>query len=372
MQDSNKRQAAEPKLRVLYAVKRWNHHTASGGYDALVRALDSEVVRRRTDKSFLRRAVGFAWRKLTPSRPYLLDYRFEDWLSELYILWQSWYKRPDVVHVLYGDEQLDLLLRWRRLLRCPLVVTFHLPPYRVRERFEESQKELLSGIDMAVVVATSQLESMGKWLGLDHVAYVPHGIDTGRFCPGESINQSETVRFLTVGHHMRDWQSLDKIIVECHVRNLPVRFDMVCSEHQLEHSRALPNVDVHSGVSEEQLINFYREADALLLPLREATANNSTLEALACGTPVISTMVGGIPDYVDETCGWLYPKHEVDRIVTLIEEIVRCREVANGRRAAARKKGLTFSWNCVASQMNAIYDAVVTHRYTQCPNAEVA
>src|SRR6185295_2760099 len=106
---------------------------------------------------------------------------------------------------LNGDEQLDWLLRRRRLLPCPLVATFHLPPNRVRERFEKSQKHLLSGIDLAVVVSRSQLQDFRNWLGADRVVYVPHGIDTDRFCPGERPARRDGVRLITAGHHMRDW-----------------------------------------------------------------------------------------------------------------------------------------------------------------------
>jgi glycosyltransferase involved in cell wall biosynthesis len=160
----------------------------------------------------------------------------EDRLAELHVLRRSWRRPPDVVHVLYGDEQLDLLLRRRQLLSCPLVATFHLPPYQVRERFEETQKHLISGIDLAVVVARNQLQAFGNWLGADRVIYIPHGIDTDRFCPEERQSRRECVRLITVGHHMRDWKALDEIIDQCRARKLPVRFDIVA----LEQSQARP------------------------------------------------------------------------------------------------------------------------------------
>lgn len=373
MQSSSKQPcSAGPNLRIIVAVKRWEHHTASGGYDSLARALNAEIVHRPTNRSILRRIAGFVWRNTSHPKPYLLDYRYEDWLAEIHVLWRSWYRSPDVVHVLYGDEQLDLLLRRRRLLPCPLIATFHLPPYRVRERFEKIQKHLLSGIDLAVVVGMNQVPDFARWLGPDRVIYVPHGIDTDRFRPGERLPSQETVRLLTVGHHMRDWESLDAIIARCSARNMAVRFDVVSSEHQLIHSANLPGVRFYNQIPEEQLIQLYRGADALLLPLHEATANNSVLEALACGTPVISTSVGGIPDYVDTSCGWLFEKSEIDRVVNLIGEICCCREMVRSRRSAARNKALTFSWKRIAAKMNAVYDAAVAHRCSVADKPECA
>jgi glycosyltransferase involved in cell wall biosynthesis len=285
------------------------------------------------------------------------------------------------VHFIYGDDQLDLLLRHRRLLACPLIATFHLPPSRLQERFEKTQKHLVSGIDLAVVVARNQLQAFRNWVGADRVIYVPHGIDTDRFFPGKRLPRRECVRLVTVGYHMRDWTALGAIIEQCQARNSAVRFDIVSSRHRLgwklpqdEQDRIsslanLPNVHLHGCIPEVHLMGLYREADALLLPIHDATANNSALEALACGTPVISTRVGGMPDYVDDTCGWLFEKGEVAGIVRLIGDICNEREIASSRRSAARSKGLLFSWTRVAARMRMVYNAVAHHRCLEAAGA---
>jgi glycosyltransferase involved in cell wall biosynthesis len=118
----------------------------------------------------------------------------------------------------------------------------------------------------------------------------------------------------------------------------------------------------HSGISEHELIQLYREADSLLVPVTDATANNAALEAMGCGTPVISTLVGGIPDYVDNTCGWLFEKGEVNRIVDLIGETCNQPEIVSSRREAARNKAMGFSWKRVAKKMRTIYERVAHHR----------
>jgi len=357
-----KRRPVTDDLRAMCVVKRWENHTASGGYDLLAQAVGAEVVRRRTDKRIPRRVVGRFWRQFSHPKPYLLDYRYEDWLAEAYVLSRSWWHPPDIVHVLYGDEELDLLLRQRRFLSCPLIATFHLPPTRVQERFEEIQRHLVSGIDAAIVVARSQLQPFRNWIGADRVIYLPHGINTDRFCPAELRPHRECVRLLMVGHHMRDWKTLGEIIGECQARGLAVQFDIVDSAHGLSGSAYLPNVHLHGGILEEDLIRLYREADALLLPVRDATATNAALEALACGTPVISTMVGGMPDYVDDTCGWLFENGDVAGIVELICGMSKEPGIAASRRHAARSKALGFDWKRVAAKLRLIYSAVAQHR----------
>jgi glycosyltransferase involved in cell wall biosynthesis len=357
-------------FKVMCVVKRWEHHTPSGGYDMLATAVGAEIVRRRTDRSLTRRIAARVWRHFSHPKPYMLDYRYEDWLTESYVLSRSSRNPPDVVHLLYGDEQLDLLLRKRHLLSCPLIATFHLPTNRVRERFENLQIHLLSGIDVAVVVATNQLEDFRKWLGADRVICIPHGINTDRFSPSNLAPQHDGVRLLTVGHHMRDWKTIGEIIEKCRNYGLAVRFDIVASEHRLSGSVRYDNVYFHKGVSEERLIQFYREADALLLPVLDATATNATLEALACGTPVISSSIGGMPDYVDESCGWLFKNGDVNRIFDLINNICEQPEIARSHRVPARNKALGFSWARVAATMRLVYAAAARRSSPQLVAAD--
>jgi len=342
--------------------KRWQHHTASGGYDRLAREIGSAVVKRAEGSGLLHRVLRRLWRLRSHTGSYLLNYRYEDLLAERRLLATCRLRKPDVVHVLYGDEQLDFLLRRRSLLPCPLVVSFHLPTYRVVDRFERLQKHLLGGIDAAIVVSRCQLKDFRRWLGPEKVVYIPHGIDTGRFCPGDRDRQRRQIRLIIVGEHMRDWEASRRIVDECNRRKLPVHIDVVTvrwpRQARWPAFTGCANTCQHTGISEDQLIRLYREADALLLPVVDATANNSVLESLACGTPVISNSVGGIPDYVDETCGWLFGKGEVSGVVRLIEKLCNDPEIAWSRREHARRKSREFSWERVGEQVLAIYEAV--------------
>jgi len=157
---------------------------------------------------------------------------------------------------------------------------------------------------------------------------------------------------------MRDWEASHRIVDECNARKLPVQIDAVLKRSLWPVFTGCANIRLHTGISENELIRLYRQADVLLVPVIDSTANNTVLESLACGTPVISNSVGGVPDYVDDTCGWLFGKGEVVGIVNLIEQICNNPEIARSRRESARLKSLEFSWDRVAEQMVAIYEAV--------------
>ena len=349
-----------PEIRVMVLTKRWSHHTDSGGYDRLAQAVGAEVVRRSAPSRWSwRRLARWWWRKHTQTPRYLLDYQYEDLLAERNLLRQAGLRGPEVIHVLYGDEELDLLLRQRSQLPCPLVATFHLPGQRVRHRFEFFHKDLLNGINAAVVVSRCQLPDFQRWFGPERVIYVPHGIDTQRFTPGVNLPRREEVRLLTVGHHMRDFGALRRIMDECDAHKLPAQFDLVLPRQHLPSFTGCRNACLQTGIDEPELIRRYQAADALLLPVIDATANNSVLESLASGTPVITNAVGGMSDYVNDHCGWLFDPGSVAGMVELIATICCHREIAASRREAARHQALQFDWMCVARQMRAVYMAVL-------------
>lgn len=346
-------------MRVTCLIKRWQHHTISGGYDHLASAVGAKVIKRHEfRKVILREMSKKTWNRWSNTGAYLEHYQFEDWFAEQQLVFRCSVNPPDVVHVLYGDEQLDFLLRWRRLLRCPLVVSFHRPAARIAKRFEYFQRNEIKGIDAVIVLASSEVSAFQRWFGTDKVVYVPHGIETDRFLPGNHDPMHHKLKLLFVGHHMRDWDVLHRVIDQICGCNIDIHFDAVVPSEYFPYFTGCSNVTLHSQISETKLIELYRSADALFLPVTDATANNAVLEALACGLPVITTDIGGMPDYVSNQAGWLLPRGRVEPNVELIKQLFADRAIARARREKARERALKFDWQSIATRLLAIYSAV--------------
>jgi glycosyltransferase involved in cell wall biosynthesis len=356
-------------MRVACLVKRWQHHSPSAGYDHLATAVGATVFKRPELSQDMSKASGKIWNRLSNAGAYLEHYQFEDLWAEQRLLIRCLIDPPQAVHVLYGDEQLNLLLRWRRLLRCPLIVTFHLPAQRVAKRFEYFQSQELKGVDAAIVLAQSEISGFQRWFGTDKVVYVPHGIDTTRFKPNDHRSVDDGLRLLVVGHHMRDWEVIHRVIDEACRCNLGIQFEVVTPTEYFPYFTACANVTLYSQISESKLIELYRRADALFLPVTDATANNSVLEALACGLPVITTDIGGMPDYVTNDSGWLLPKGDVESIIELFKQLCLHRDIARSRRENARAQACKFDWRQIAERLSAIYSAVCAG---QAPSAALS
>ena len=119
---------------------------------------------------------------------------------------------PDALHVLYGDEQLDLLLRYRSALRCPLIATFHLPAGRVGERFEKIQSAELRRLDNVAIVLAKVRSVKSPTLALEKTRSLifPTASILRYFAPALRRLLSK-LRILSVGDHMRDWEVMHRV-----------------------------------------------------------------------------------------------------------------------------------------------------------------
>ena len=86
----------------------------------------------------------------------------------------------------------------------------------------------------------------------------------------------------------------------------------------------------------DEVLRLFRAADAVLVPSAWENLPHTVLEALAVGTPVIATAVGGIPEVVvDGANGLLVPPHDADAIAAAVERLIRDDELRRSLAAAA-------------------------------------
>lgn len=71
----------------------------------------------------------------------------------------------------------------------------------------------------------------------------------------------------------------------------------------------------------EELVHLYNEADVLINPTYADTFPTVNLEALACGTPVITYHTGGSPEAVDARTGVVVEQGNVDMLAEVIRRM---------------------------------------------------
>jgi len=85
------------------------------------------------------------------------------------------------------------------------------------------------------------------------------------------------------------------------------------------------NIKLLGGVNHDELPSLIHHAKLLALPSYNEGVPNVVLESMACGTPVLATSVGGIPEVINtQTCGVIIPpKNEnavAEGLVTLLSK----------------------------------------------------
>jgi glycosyltransferase involved in cell wall biosynthesis len=262
---------------------------------------------------------------------------------------------PSVYHVLYGDTDVLLLGQAKRLRKHRLVATFHEPP----DKLEWLKiNEIVPCLDAVILVSESQRPYFDGLIPPERIFVVPHGVNPDFFRPAVEIADDSIC--ITVGAHLRDFQTL-KSAMDVILTDAPrTRFIAVGARREEPGNQQLNDerVEFHDGVSDEELRSLYQSARLAIFPLRYATANNSVLEAMACGLPVVATDVGGVREYMGEQAGFLVPPSDHEAMASVVLRLLRDRPLARTMGAAARARALGFDYRIVAERMKAVYEAV--------------
>lgn len=82
-------------------------------------------------------------------------------------------------------------------------------------------------------------------------------------------------------------------------------------------------IKLHGSVALTQVAEFIRNANALVLPSYREGVPNVLLESFACGTPIIATKVGGIPEVVNEYVGILVDEKNSEQLADAIKQALK-------------------------------------------------
>jgi len=103
---------------------------------------------------------------------------------------------------------------------------------------------------------------------------------------------------------------------------------------------------------------FYSAAEALVLPSRYESFGMVALEAMACGTPVIASRVGGLQYTVEDgRTGFLIPEGDWRLLAERICEIIENPPLREKLVVAAKEKVKQFSWPTITKKVLSLYDS---------------
>ena len=316
--------------------------------------------------------------------PHLAD--FSGWLVDH---WRRSRWTPDVIHAHYWTSGLAALTAGRRT-GVPVVQSYHDlgvtarrhrvvgtgdpvtgevdPPRRIGY-----ERVLGRGADLIVAQGQEEVRELIH-LGVprSRMTVVPPGVDQEGFAPEGPVatRHPDRPRVLSVGRliERKGFQDLVRAMrivpeAECVVVGAPAAGSLDADPFA-ERLRRLADscgvadrVRLVGPVPRAELASWYRSADLVVAaPWYEPFARTS-LEAMACGVPVVGTAVGGLADtVVDGLTGDLVPPRDPRALGTAVRRLLRepVRRFSYASAALDRVRNM-YSWQRAADRLTTAY-----------------
>ncbi|MBQ7225179.1 MAG: glycosyltransferase [Clostridia bacterium] len=256
--------------------------------------------------------------------PMLFDYIKKNNIRTVWTLHDCWGFTAQCSH--FTVEKCE---KWKTgCYSCP---RYRLYPYTFVDRTKKMwklKKEWLTGVkDLTIVTPSQWLADLVKQSFLKEypVKVINNGIDLSVFKPlgsdfREKYNLQNKKIVLGVASGWGYRKGLD-VFVELS-KCLPQDYQIVLVGTDEKVDKQLPDsiISIHRTQNQRELAEIYSMADVFVNPTREENYPTVNMEALACGTPVVTFKTGGSPEIIDSTCGSAV---DVDDIDALQQEIRR-------------------------------------------------
>lgn len=128
---------------------------------------------------------------------------------------------------------------------------------------------------------------------------------------------------------------------------------------ELRESLGLDRVTFLGHVDQKTLVYLYNLADVSCVPSRSEPFGLVAIEALACGTPVVGTDQGGLPDFITPEVGHLVPVEDHEALAqAILEELTHPEKTKRDATCAAYALA-SFSWKHAIASVEDLYRRIM-------------
>jgi glycosyltransferase involved in cell wall biosynthesis len=213
---------------------------------------------------------------------------------------------------------------------------------------------------------------MRRWAerecGRERVVFAPPGVDCERYRP----QPARARRYLLCFGRLGDERKNHGLLLHAYARIVALRPDappwviagrgkFPAALRQLQSELGLlARVEVRENVPEADLPDLYAGAAVFLLSSDEEGLGLVLLEAMACGTPVVSTDCGGPAEIVVPGTGHLVPVGDIEGLaVKTVEFLTDAEVLAVAGLAARRRVEERFSLEQAGHRFIEVYEGLI-------------
>lgn len=263
----------------------------------------------------------------------------------------------------------------------------------------EVEHRLMRDVDRIVAATDVDAGHMVEHYGADpgKIAIIPPGVDLERFRP---MDRAEALartgydpcdRLLLFVGRMDPVKGLDTLLRAMHevVRREPAMLEHACLcvvggqkpedeaavDAEIEHIHALRRqlglgdfVRFVGMLSQDDLPHWYNAAEVVIVPSRYESFGMVALEAMACGTPVIATDVGGLATLVrDGRTGFLVPDGDPIALANKLLPLLALPEIHDTLGEHGMATAEAYGWPSIAERVEALYEDVLASHVRRRP-----
>jgi len=304
----------------------------------------------------------------------------------------------DVIHSHYWLSGLAALAL-RPIWRAPVIQMFHTlgkMKNRVARRAEEqepparleAERRLVREADH-LVAATPLEKAQLSWLygaTPSHITVIPPGVDVQRFRPIPKMEARRILGFpperryvLFVGRiePLKGLETLMRAVAilaqDCPTWTRDFAVVVIGGDpdatadaemqrlQQLREELGITDLIAFLGAkAQETLPYYYNAADVVVMPSDYESFGLVALEAMACGTPVIASDVGGLLYLVrDGETGLRVPRRQPIALARALDRLLRDEALRQRLGENARRWAQGFAWSIIADRVLNLYDEVL-------------
>lgn len=283
--------------------------------------------------------------------------------------------KPDVIHA----QHLWITPYAASLTGVPYIVTAHGTDLKGFKKDERYHPYALEGAKKAakIITISKQVDAEVKELyGVadDKTEIVMNGYDENLFMP-KDISKNEILNKFNIDGNpdyivsfagkLTHFKGIDILLKAAHIyeKQLDKKVMTLIAGNgelydeltSLKCELGLENTHFLGHVNQNQLVEIYNIADVSTVPSRTEPFGLVAIEALACGTPVVGTNQGGLPDFVIDDVGTLVDvEDDLALADAIVNELQRDDKINRGK--FAHKYALdNFAWKLSIKRVEAIY-----------------
>lgn len=225
----------------------------------------------------------------------------------------------------------------------------------------DRKKAAFQGVKGLTIVTPSRwLEALVKESFLKEypVRVIPNGIDLERFVPQDGKPRDKHL-ILGVANVWDRRKGLE-YLKELSKRLDSPKYEVAAVGVSRKQIKELPDgmIGIEHTKNVEELARLYSQASVYVNPTLEDNFPSTNLEALACATPVVTFATGGSAESLDETCGRIVQKKDMEGLQKAVIELC---EKSEAMRAACRQRALAFNKYDRFGEYLKLYEESIDH-----------